>query len=127
MSLTVKEVAAVLNIGEFRVRRLVKDGALPAVHDEDGRLAIDEKAVTERLQGVRKAGGAHVTGDGRKTYKGRFTPEELAQIKELFPEAGATIRLGYNYNPEANKAYRARRRAGQSKLAEETKIKLGLA
>ena len=136
---TVKAAAEALNTTEHYVRQLIKTFNLetragePAPRglkattgtNEAGQAAVfvDEESLAaykaKRESGSRGGGGGgHTSVDGRKVFKIRLNPAEIEAIQAQFPEAGASIKSGSNYNPAKSKAYRHKKAAEKAAPAE---------
>ena len=125
--LNVKEVAAVLGIGEFRVRRLVaEEKLLGDFNPESGKLEIDPASVQTYMEARKQPRTRTGAVEGAKTYKIKLTAEQVAALKEDPRFAEVEIKLGYSYNPEASKAYRIKRQQEQRALAEKVRAEMGL-
>lgn len=123
--LNIRQAATYLDLGEMRLRALLREGRIPGAHKvtlpgstvEAWRLTtagLDEYKALRALGPVRRASGEPVLrGDG-KLWKVRVPHNHYAAVKEFLAGLGIEMQSGNNYDPARSKAYREKRKSSGS-------------
>jgi hypothetical protein len=138
---TIKEALKQLTIDEHYLRSLVQKYEMDGFAIKGGaqitqggieNVKVLDGGVTKRMVpqfaidafNAKQAAGGRVGGggalDGKKGWKGRLSPEQLASLQAGTLSAdnqiafAATLKNANNYNPTKSKAYRAKRKAVQA-------------